>query len=71
MSDIEEVEQTCWYTVTFLLTIAIAAFGYRFFGPDNAALNEDKKEEKAEEVKKPLEKSVVEVIPEVILISTA
>jgi len=33
-----EVVETGWATITFLLTIVFAAFGYRFFGPDQAPL---------------------------------
>ena len=30
-----EVEETCWCTITILMSIIIAAFSYRFFGPEN------------------------------------
>jgi hypothetical protein len=30
-----ELEETCWCTITILVSIIIAAFSYRFFGPEN------------------------------------
>jgi len=38
MSDTEteiELEETCWCTITVLISFIIAAFSYRFFGPEN------------------------------------
>jgi len=30
-----ELEETCWCTITVLISFIIAAFSYRFFGPEN------------------------------------
>lgn len=34
------MEETPWVTITFLLTVVVAAFGYRFFGPEQPQLEE-------------------------------
>ena len=38
-SDIE-MEETPWVTITFLITVVVAAFGYRFFGPEQPQFDE-------------------------------
>jgi len=34
------MEETPWVTITFLLTVVVAAFGYRFFGPEQPQFDE-------------------------------
>ena len=31
---VEDVEQTCWLWVSFLVTFSLASFAYRLFGPE-------------------------------------
>ena len=39
-----EMEETPWVTITFLITLVVATFGYRFFGPEQPHLEEQPKE---------------------------
>ena len=45
-----EIEETCWCTITLLVSIIIAAFSYRFFGPENPETSTKKAPEPAREV---------------------
>merc|ERR1712235_158975 len=45
-----ELEETCWCTITILVSIIIAAFSYRFFGPENPETSTKKASEPAREV---------------------
>merc|ERR1739838_595736 len=54
MSEVE-IEETCWGTVTLLVTFVIAFFSYRLFGPDQTVSEKPLKkvEQYEQEVKKP------------------
>merc|ERR1712235_99272 len=45
-----ELEETCWCTITILVSIIIAAFSYRFFGPENPEASKKPAPEPSREV---------------------
>ena len=45
-----ELEETCWCTITILVSIIIAAFSYRFFGPENPETSKKTAPEPTQEV---------------------
>ena len=45
-----ELEETCWCTITILVSIIIAAFSYRFFGPENPETSKNRAPEPSREV---------------------
>jgi len=61
MSEVVEIEETCWGTVTLLVTIVIAAFTYRLFGPDQVTAGSvEKPVKKVEQFEQEVKKSVDE-----------